>query len=86
MNRHGTSIRYSITRSLLRGELVYVRLVTGLGYRAGLLGGQAELLRMCTAVMVSQDLARLSGLVGQGALADLAAHDRESGNGHRVAA
>jgi len=41
---------------------------------------------MGPAVMLSQDLTDVAGPVGEGAVADLAAGDRQLGNGHREAA
>jgi hypothetical protein len=49
-------------------------------------GREAERFWMCPAVMLSQDLAGLAGLVRDGAMADLAAHNRKVRNGHREAA
>ena len=41
---------------------------------------------MRPAVMLGQDLSEVAGPVGDGAVADLAAGDRQLGNGHREAA
>jgi hypothetical protein len=41
---------------------------------------------MRATVMIGEDLARLSGLMRDSALANLAAHDREVGNSYREAA
>jgi hypothetical protein len=51
-----------------------------------LLGGDAESFGMDPAVVLGQDLADVAGLVGEGAVADLAASHRQMGNGHREAA
>ncbi len=54
--------------------------------RAGLtsvLGGDAERFGMGPAVMLGQDLADVAGPVGEGTVADLAAGDRQMGDGHR---
>jgi hypothetical protein len=55
------------------------------GIPGWLLRGQAQLLWVRPAVMVGQDLARLSGLVCDCALAHLAADNRQMGNSHREA-
>ena len=49
---------------------------------APLLGGKAERLGVVPAVMLGQHLAQRAGPVGHGALADLAAGDRQLGNSH----
>ena len=51
-----------------------------------LLGGDAERFGMGPAVMLGQDLADVAGPVGEGTVADLAAGDRQVGDGHREAA
>lgn len=58
----------------------------GRAYYSGLLGRQAQLRRMRATVMLGQDLARLSGLMCDSALANLTADYRKAGNGHREAA
>jgi hypothetical protein len=45
-------------------------------------GRDAERFRMGPAVMLSQDLAEAAGPVRHGAVADLAAGDRQLGDGH----
>jgi hypothetical protein len=52
------------------------------GYR----GCEVERFGMCPAVMLGQDLSEVAGPVGDGAVADLAAGDRQLRNGHREAA
>ena len=47
--------------------------------------GEAERLGMGPAVVLGQNLADLAWLVGDGAIADLAAGDRQMGDGHREA-
>ena len=49
-------------------------------------GREAEFLGVYSAVMLGQDLAGPAGLVRHCAVADLAAHDRQLGDGHREAA
>ena len=51
-----------------------------------LLGGDAERFGMGPAVMLGQDLADVAGPVCEGAVAELAAGDRQMGDGHREAA
>lgn len=51
-----------------------------------LLGWDAERFGMGPAVMLGQDLADVARPVGEGAVADLAAGDRQMGDGHREAA
>jgi hypothetical protein len=48
----------------------------------GLLGRDAERFGMGPAVVLGQDLTEAAGPVRHGALADLAAGDRQLGNGH----
>ena len=50
-----------------------------------LLGRDAERFGMGPAVVLGQDLTEAAGPVRHGALADLAAGDRQLGNGHREA-
>jgi hypothetical protein len=52
--------------------------VSAVGYREG-----SERFRVDPAVVLGQDLAEMAGPVSDGAVADLAARDREVGNGHR---
>jgi hypothetical protein len=59
----------------------YVREACG-----GLLGKDAERFGMGPAVVLGQDRAEAAGPVRHGAMADLAAGDRQVGNGHREAA
>jgi len=47
-------------------------------------GGNAESFGMGPEVMLGQDLADVAGLVGEGAVADLAAGDRQMGNGQLI--
>jgi hypothetical protein len=53
------------------------------GFRGRLPGCDLERLTMGPAVMPGQDLSEGTGPVRDGAVADLAAGDREMGNGHR---
>ena len=53
---------------------------------SGVLGSQAERFGMGPAVVLGQDLTEVAGPVGDGAVTDLAAGDRKTGNGHREAA
>jgi hypothetical protein len=55
------------------------------GLRA-LLGRDAERFGMGPAVVLGQDLTEVAGPVGHSATADLAAGDRQLGDGHREAA
>lgn len=54
--------------------------------RSVLPGWQVKGFGMVPAVVLGQDLAQVAGLVGDGALADLAARDRQVGDGYREAA
>ena len=58
----------------------------GDGTREGLPGRDAERFGMGPAVVLGQDLAEAAGPVRHGAVADLAAGDRQLGNGHSEAA
>ena len=49
-------------------------------------GRVAKRFKVRPAVMLGQDLAGLAGLVRDGAVADLAAHDRKLRDGYREAA
>jgi hypothetical protein len=49
-------------------------------------GCDLERFGMGPAVMLGQDLSEVAGPVGDGAMADLAARDRQLRNGHREAA
>ena len=59
---------------------------TGEMSAARLRGREAESFGVRPAVMLGQDLAGLARLVRNGAVADLAAHDRKLRDGHREAA
>ena len=52
---------------------------------ASLWGGDAERFGVGPAVMLGQNLADVAGPVGEGAVAELAAGDRQMGDGHREA-
>lgn len=54
--------------------------------RGELLGSDAERFGMGPAVMLGQDLADVAWPLGEGTVADLAAGDRQTGDGHREAA
>jgi len=56
------------------------------GLRGRLPGGEAEHSGMGPAVVLGQDLAERAGPEGDGAVADLAAREGKTGNGHREAA
>ena len=56
------------------------------GVRESLPRCELERFGMGPAVVLGQDLGEGAGPVGDGALADLAAGDRQLGNGHREAA
>jgi hypothetical protein len=59
---------------------------SGRGLRDRLPGCEFEYFGMGPAVVLGQDLSESSRPVGDGAVADLAAGDRQPGNGHREAA
>ena len=56
------------------------------GFRNRLPGSEAERLRMGSPVMLGQDLTEVAGPVRDSAVTDVAAGDRQLGNGHREAA
>jgi hypothetical protein len=56
------------------------------GVRDWLPGCELERFGMGPAVVLGQDLGEVTGPVGHGAVADLAAGDRQLGNGHGEAA
>ena len=58
----------------------------GAGLGDGLTGRDVEHLGVGLAVVLGQDLAEIAGPVRDGAVADLAARDRQMGNGHGEAA
>lgn len=78
---HASTAARSSTRADDRSRVVHA---AGLG--GWLTGTGGEHFRVDPAIVLGQDLAEVAGRVGDGPVADLAARDRQMGNGHREAA